>query len=186
MRDMRVILYELFAIGFDRYTGWFDRLSPDPKYAAPARASTCSELSNLFDPEDDVLVALLEFVQHFCQPLRIVLFRINDILPARAARQARTVCTICPTPASTESWNLPCIWPIISSLSSRSAPASTRMRAVRVDKNLLDSPVNQPNVKGQRNKGGNQKRESIATRNALSPTCPVWRGVAERSSPNPW
>lgn len=56
-------------------------------------------------------------------------------------------CKECPTSGSTLSWNLPCIWPMVNSVSNRSVPARTSSLAVRRAKNFLDMPSNQPDFK---------------------------------------
>jgi hypothetical protein len=100
----------------------------------------------------------------------------SAVHPVRAFGQ--TSCTMCPTPARTTSWNLPCICPIISSLSRRSAPARTNSRAVRADRNLLDRPVNHAKVTCQRDTPRSAGQHAVLTR-------PIRRRRAQRGAPYP-
>jgi len=87
----------------------------------------------------------------------------------------RTSWIICPVPGTTTSWNLPWIWPIINSRSSRSVPASTNSRAVRAARKLLESPMNQP-WEGQSLGSGLYKEHTL----------PVWSCGAKRGVPLVW
>lgn len=75
--------------------------------------------------------------------------------------ETRTSCSICPTLGTTTCWNLPCIWPIMSSLSRRSVPAKMRTRAVLAAKNFDERPVNQPaKARSQRNPRGGARKQT--------------------------
>src|SRR5271154_3542298 len=61
------------------------------------------------------------------------------------------------------SWYLPCICPIVSSLSSRSVPANNRSLAPRADRNFEDNEVNQEGQKDAvRERGVRQMRDCWA------------------------
>ena len=101
------------------------------------------ELADPLDPKRHPLVPSPELYKHLGQPIRVVLHR-DSVCAQAEARGLQTLasCRICPTLASTASWNLPCICPIINSLSNLSVPANTNNLAVRALKNILESPSN--------------------------------------------
>lgn len=97
-------------------------------------------------------------------------------LTAAATFPGESSCTKCPTSGMTSSWYFPCIWPIISSLSSLSVPARMSSLPPAASRNFLLRPTNQLCQKGcvaarsVRQRQGRAEPSAASTRSAGTET----------------